>query len=88
MENLTLQKLQEMEQGTIFASGIITDPRLHGEPVRWLAKRGRIHDWAIYYHFEHKSLQWVEDFGDKCHTTSVIKDLVPCDDEALKMYRF
>jgi hypothetical protein len=85
--NLTLEALKQMEPGTIFAHGVVLDERLYHKPVAWLAKRGRIHDWAIYYHLSESSLDWIEKWGDKCHTERVIKDLVSCDEEALKMYR-
>ena len=87
METLTLETLKTMEPGKVFATGVTQDPRLYRDPVRWVAKRGRIHDWAIYYHLETSSTQWIESHGDKCYTREVIKDLVPCDEEALKMYR-
>jgi hypothetical protein len=85
---LSLEDLKNMEPGTVFANGVTLDERLYHKPVRWLAKRGRIHDWAIYYHLEEKSLAWVETSGDKCFTEGVIKELVPCDEKAFKMYRF
>ena len=87
METLTLETLKTMEPGKVFATGVTQDPRLYRDPVKWVAKRGRIHDWAIYYHLETSSAQWIESHGDKCYTKEVIKDLVPCDEEALKMYR-
>jgi len=77
-----------MEPRSVIATGVILDERLHNKPVRWVAKRGMIHDWAIYYHTEEKSQEWVEAHGDKCFTGSVIKSLVPCDDDAFKWYRF
>jgi hypothetical protein len=88
MSKLTLEQLKEMEPGIVFANGVTNDPRLYREPVRWLAKRGRIHDWTIYYHLEKSPLSWIESWGDKCFTEAVIRELVPCDDEAFNMYRF
>lgn len=85
---LTLESLKEMKEGTVFVNGVVLDERLYHEPVRWLAKRGRIHDWAIYYHLEKSPLDWIERSGDKCFTEAVIRELVPCDDQAFKMYRF
>lgn len=76
-----------MPPSTCFATGVVNDPRLHGEPVRWAAKRGGIHDWTIYYHLESRPLGYVLEVGDKCITEAVIKELVPCDEEAYKMYR-
>jgi len=85
---LTLQMLKDMPSGTIFATGVTTDPRLYREEVKWLAKRGEgFHDWAIYYHLSNMSLDAIEREGDKCFTKEVIKELVPCDDEAFKLYR-
>lgn len=85
---LTLADLKAMPPDTIFATGITEDPRPYNEPVRWLAVRGGIHDWAIYYHLPEKTIEWIRDHGDKCFTTPVIRELVPCDDEAFKMYRY
>ena len=85
---LTVDKLKEMQPG-IFASGIIKDPRLHKDlELKWVAVRGGIHDWAIYYHRAEMSDQFVKSSGDKCFTKEVIKELVPCNDEAFKIYRF
>ena len=84
---LTVEQLKQMNPG-IFASGSIFEPRLAKEYLKWVAVRGQIHDWAIYYHREEKSIEFVRDYGDKCFTKEVIKELVPCDDEAFKMYRY
>ena len=56
--------------------------------LNWVAVRGKIHDWAIYYHTSDKSDDYIRDYGSKCFTEAVIKDLVPCDVDALKMYRY
>ena len=85
---LTLQKLKDMQGDQIIAQGVTSNPRLYSEPVRWVAVRGGIWDWALYYHLEEKSYQFVKTQGDKCFTEEVIKELVPCDDEAFGMYRF
>ena len=85
---LTLDNLKNMEPGMVFASGTVLEPILWKEPVRWIAKRGHIYDWAIYYHLESHTEEWIENFGDKCTTEKVIRDLVPCDDSAFSMYRF
>ena len=85
---ITIDKLKAMEPG-IFASGFTTDDRLvRGMDLKWVAVRGYIHDWAIYYHYEFSKEEYVRDHGDKCFTKKVIRELVPCDDEAFAMYRF
>jgi hypothetical protein len=51
--NLILEDLKRMEPGTIFARGVGYYPELHTHGnIRWVAKRGQIHDWAIYYHLQ------------------------------------
>ena len=85
---LTIENLKEMEPGTIIATGVTQNDYLYHLPVRWVAKRGRIHDWAIYYDKEEKSQSEVENCGNKCFTEAVIKELVPCDEAAMRMYRF
>jgi len=90
---LTLQQLKDMEPDTVFATSITTDGydavNMYGkgQELRWVATRGGIHDWAIYI----APIDWTEEMvksnGDKVHNRESIKKLVPCDDEALEMYR-
>ena len=92
MGKLTLQKLKDMEPG-IFASGIVMDNADGinlagtGQELRWVATRGGIHDWAIYAHTIDHSEQWIKESGDKVRNRANVQKLVPCDDEALAMYR-
>lgn len=85
---LTLDYLKS-HIGVVFASGVTQNNLLWLEPVRWIAKvGGGFHDWAIYYHHSYKSIDYVITNGDKVTTESVIRSLVPCSDEAFKLYRF
>lgn len=92
MEQLTLEMLIGMKPG-IFAQGETVDSPEgcnmtgNGQRLRWVASRGDIHDWAIYVGREHQSYGEVKAIGDKVHDENNIKRLVPCTDEALKMYR-
>lgn len=92
MDTLTLQMLKDMEPG-IFATGTVSDNPTginmtnSGKLLRWVAVRGQIHDWKIYCHWADKSEDWIRRQGDKVHNDENIKKLVPCDDEAFKMYR-
>jgi hypothetical protein len=92
---LTLKKLKEMTPGKVFAQGVIknslegiymTDSRI-GENLMWVAKRGGIYDWAIYIHWEISGFNYVLTSGDKVQSKEYIQKLIPCDKEALKMYR-
>jgi len=71
--------------------------------VNWVAIRGGYHDWAIYHsmdanlepanyfdgdtHLQATDTQ-IADHGAKLHTEKKIKEFVPCDEEAFKMYRY
>ena len=81
--------LEIMPAHTIFASNVITDPRLHKEgAIRWVAKKGGVVDWAIYYHKAEYDMEYVAAHGDKCFTKEVIRELVECTDEVFKRYRY
>lgn len=84
---MTLEELKNMEPHSVFATGITEDPRIFTEPVKWIAKRGLIHDWAIYYDRPEKTVAQIQSWGTKLYSTSIVKDLVPCDEEMIKMYR-
>lgn len=91
---LTLQKLMETEPDTIFASGLIVDSPKginminSGKMLRWVAVRGRIHDWAIYCDYEEKSEEEVKNYGEKVRNEENIKKLVDCSSEVFEMYRY
>lgn len=70
--------------------------------VNWVAIRGGYHDWAIYHSMD-ANLEPADNFdgdthlkasderiakgGAKLRPEEKIKEFVPCDDEAFKMYR-
>jgi len=83
---LTIEKLKTMNQG-IFATGTGTYPEIYHEEIRWVAVRGEIHDWCIYYHRVNMTTEFIARQGDKMFTEAVIKRLVPCNEEAYSMYR-
>jgi hypothetical protein len=99
---LDLNMLNAMPPGTMFAAGVGFDVSYNiyvagtGKRLRWVAVRGQgILDWAIYYMPE-DTVFGVKIFpsddriareGDKIFGNNLIQRLVPCDDDALKMYR-
>ena len=88
MNELTVEKLKNMQPEERFARGTGTYPELTNKEIRWVAVRGGgTHDWSIYYHLVDKSEETIAREGDKCFTQSVIKRLVPCSDEAYALYR-
>lgn len=81
--------------------GVLEDDHKH-TLVKWVAVRGGIEDWAIYHSMdaniteadyfnspEHllAPAQVIANYGAKVHDREIIKNFVPCDDEALGMYR-
>ena len=70
--------------------------------VNWVAVRGGIYDWTIYHSldanftsrdyldgFEHLKAtdEQIARAGGRLHNRDEIKKLVPCEDDALRMYR-
>lgn len=90
---LSLKQLQDMPPHTVFATGEVVDGpeginmTNSGRMLKWVAKRGQIHDWAIYIHWAESSVEYIETQGDKIYNKENVKKLVPCDNEALEMYR-
>lgn len=69
--------------------------------VKWIAVRGWIHDWTIYHSLGFEKADYFDgnshlDVSDeeilstwtKLTNKTDIQNLVPCDKEALEMYRF
>jgi hypothetical protein len=91
---LTLEKLKAMQPHSTIKSGTAYvqdywDASKEME-VDFIAQRGGIHDWAIYYMPEGKGIPFCGNIlnnGEKMHNRESIRKCVPCDDEAMKMYR-
>jgi len=90
---LTIERLKEMTPG-VFVCGEIIDSPLgcnmmgSGEMLKWVAVRGRIHDWCIYVGRAGSSFEDIAREGDKVYDKNNIRKLVKCNDEAFKMYRY
>jgi len=90
---LTVEKLKAMGPRTIFVHGA---DEMDGRTFMWVAIRGGMHDWAIYttlnsvpmVDFWVADKKGIADHGQKLCSPTKIKELVPCDDEAFKMYRY
>ncbi len=90
---LTLEKLKEMDPHEVIDKGEIIDNSdginvsNSGRMLKWVAVRGGIHDWTIYCGTEDHSYEGIRKFGNKITEEQNIQKLVPCDEEAFKMYR-
>jgi len=88
-DKLTVKDLEEMPLHKIFDKGIIKDPNIYeGKEIRWIAKKGGITDWAIYYHEANKDETFVKQYGYKLVERNLIEKLVPCTTEAYLKYRY
>jgi len=91
---LDKQMLEAMPPDCIFATGTTMDNENGlfmantGKQLRWIAIRGGYYDWAIYCHFSNRDINWIARQGDKVTMENNIRKLVPCDDEAFKLYRY
>lgn len=74
--------------GAQLGTGVCTEPLLYKDEIRWIAVKGGGEDWALYYHHSYHPLDYVRTNGDKAFTESVIRKLVPCDEEVIKRYRY
>lgn len=93
---LTLQQLKDMPVGYIFAKGMALDAEgvvnvaNTGSMIKWIAVRGTIHDWAIYTDNPHQPLadfEQLRTMGEKLKNLKYVQMCVPCEKEALEMYR-
>lgn len=91
---LDKQMLEAMPPGTLFATGTETDVHdgLHmantGRELRWVAVRRHGPGWCIYCHFASQDIEWIRRHGDKVCFKDHIRKLVPCDDDAFKLYEY
>jgi|WetSurMetagenome_2_1015567.scaffolds.fasta_scaffold31678_3 hypothetical protein len=92
-KSLTIAMLKAMAPKTIFTRGEAVDGPLginmtgDGQMLRWCAVLGVIPDWAIYVGRQEQSYEEIARTGDKVYDSATIRLLVPCDKEALGMYR-
>jgi hypothetical protein len=90
---LTLELLVGIEPETVFAAGInstINFPNAGAffQIFRWVAERGVIDDWVIYYLPKGNGIKTVSRVGHKLKDPIAIQKLVPCTEEVLARYRF
>ena len=93
---ITLEQFENLPLGQVFATGVIPNSpegiymtnSNEGELLRWVAKKGWGHDWAVYCHWATNSEEYVTQSGDKVTTKTYIQRCVPCDDDVFKLYRY
>ena len=90
---LTLEILDKMEPHEIFK---FSGARNSERTFMYVAKRGQVNDWAIYtslnavpmVDFWAGESKGIAAHGEKLRDEKLIRELVPCTDEAFGRYRF
>lgn len=86
MVRLSLKALKMMVPGEIIGKG---QASINGSEIKWVAVKGHVVDWAIYYTTAvGSSYILVKDMGLKMISKKIIRSLVSCDDAAFKRYRY
>lgn len=91
--NLTIAQFNCIPYDQVFATGFMVDSTKglkinnDGRLLRWVAKKGRADDWAIYYADYTKTIEWIKEHGEKVHGKLSIKRCVACTDQVLEIYR-
>lgn len=90
---MTIEDFEKIPDGQVFETGVLPDSldginmTSSGAELRWVAKKGYGHDWAIYCHLAENSVSWIKQHGDKVQDERNIKRCIPCTDEVFKLYR-
>jgi len=94
---LTIEQFNEFEPDAIIAQGItqnnsnglfMTNDNIDRD-IRYVALKGHNNDWCIYCHWANTSTyQSVCEVGDKVTSEQNIMNVVPCEKEVLKRYRY
>ena len=93
---LRIEDFNLLPHGEIFAvgnlsncpEGLYMSDNNIGDDLRWIAKKGYGHDWAIYCYWSTRSDDWIEASGDKVTLKIHIMLCVPCDEEVFSKYRY
>lgn len=91
------KEMLKKEGSRILGTEITTDEQINfygwgdnKKPLKIIIVKGYISDWAIYVESmeEDQTYDQVKKFGNKIHSKETIKQLVECDEEILKRYRY
>lgn len=89
---LSWEDFLEIPAREVFAKGIARDDvdGLNmlgtGNPLYWVAVKGRIDDWAIYCSWSSNEL-FIRDHGEKVHDRKGIQNVINVDERVLARYR-
>lgn len=78
--------LKKMPPNHEFAKGDGEFLELHPTPIKWVAIKGQ-YDWTIYVAPIKYSFEDVIKMGKIVDVPKIIYNILPCDSEAMKLYR-
>ena len=85
---IDINDLKKFGDSETIATGTGTCPEVTDKEIIWVAVSGEgYYDWCIYALPVGSTIEDVKKNGDKIFTESAIRRLVPCNDEAFRMYR-
>jgi hypothetical protein len=90
----SIEQFKEIPRGEVFRTVTTrhhTMTMVNGEypELTFVCKKGNGHsDWAIYYHYSDKGVEFIKRSGDKVMSKANILSIFPCDEEVLELYRF
>jgi len=85
---LTLKEFSYIKPYAILCSGKKYISELCSiQEIFWIARKGGIQDWAIYFSIS-EDIDYTLNYGAKITKEEIIRELVPCDNETFKKYRF
>lgn len=91
---ITLEDWEKIPAGEIVR--IVTtkyhNTTAEGNPeLTFVVKKGVVDeglgDWAIYYHYSNREIQWIAEYGEKLASKSRIQLIFPCDPDVFSLYR-
>ena len=92
-ETLTAERLASFPNCAAFCVGTTVDSpdgvnmMNTGKPLKFVAVKGDIEDWAIYVHWDYHDDIYVKAQGDKVTDLEAVKRVLTCSDSALRLYR-
>lgn len=83
-----LKQLRRMSPHSEIARGSGPLPECDIPFVKWVAVRGAVDDWAIYFSADDKPYDEIRDSGAKLQNTKAIRRFIPCTDGMMRKYRW
>lgn len=87
MSTFNLIKLQSLAPFGEIARGSGPLPELDIAHVHWIAVKGMVNDWAVYFSSNDEDYKSIAESGNKLYLLNAVKRLIPCTKNVLRRYR-